>query len=97
MTSAAVRAALVSHAVVWLRARPETSLARLGADGLAARPLLIGDPLDVLTRVRDERDPYHRQVATLVVDVDDRTPEEVVAEVLAALAAGGTSSGGADG
>jgi shikimate kinase len=33
----------------------------------------------------DERTPIYESVATLVVDTDGRTPEEVADEVLAAL------------
>ena len=33
----------------------------------------------------DERTPIYESVATLVVDTDGRTPDEVAAEIVAAL------------
>ena len=69
-----------SGTVVWLRARPETNARRVG-DG-AGRPLLGDDPAGALTRLFAERAPFYREVADLVVDVDDLSPEEVVARIL---------------
>jgi shikimate kinase len=54
--------------VVWLRARPETLLARVG-DG-AGRPLLAGDPLGNLTRLASERSAAYEAAAHVIVDVD---------------------------
>ncbi|MGH9107813.1 MAG: shikimate kinase [Acidimicrobiales bacterium] len=105
--------------VVWLRARPDTLLARLGAG--EGRPLLSGragqgarpagqgarpaggesggagrasgnkgdEPagvVDVVCRLCAERAPLYQEVADLVVDVDDCSPEDVAAAVLAELA-----------
>ena len=42
-----------------------------------------GDPVAVLTRLDREREPYHRAVATLTIDVDDLDPEQVADAVLA--------------
>ncbi len=69
-----------SGTVVWLRARPDTNARRVG-DG-AARPLLGHDPAGAMTRLFAERAPFYGEVADLVVDVDDLSPEEVVARIL---------------
>lgn len=70
--------------VVWLRATPETAAARVG-DG-AGRPLLEGSsPVEVLRRLAEERSPRYEAAADLVVDTDDRTPDEVADEVVALL------------
>lgn len=65
---------------VWLRARPETVLARVG-DDVASRPML--DPDDPEASVRElqarRRDDYAR--AELAVDTDDLSPGEVAARV----------------
>jgi shikimate kinase len=69
--------------VVWLRARPQTLLARIGAD--PDRPWLRPDPLAVLTRMAAERDPWYAQVADVTLDVDDLAGEQAADAVLAAL------------
>ncbi len=71
--------------VVWLRARPETSAARVGTG--ETRPLLAGDPLGALQRLGAERRPFYEEVADTVVDVDDLTPDQIVERVMAATQA----------
>ena len=67
--------------VVWLRARTETLVARVGAgDG---RPLLGADPATALRTIYDARRPVYADLADVAVDVDGRTPEEIVEAVLA--------------
>lgn len=71
------------HPVVWLRARPETLAARVGA--AAHRPLLDEDPAGVLQRLEAVRRPLYEEVADVVIDVDDLTSEQVAACIEAAL------------
>ena len=71
-----------SGTVVWLRARPVTLGARVG-DG-AGRPLLGEDPTEAMGRLLTDRAPYYTELADLVIDVDDLTPAEVAARILAA-------------
>ena len=71
------------HPVVWLRSRPETLVTRVTSG--AHRPLLDEDPAGTLTRLAAARRPYYEEVADVVVDVDDLTPEQVVACVEAAI------------
>jgi len=71
------------HPVVWLRARPDTLAGRLGSS--THRPLLDGDPAGVLAALDAVRRPFYDEVADLVVDVDDLTPDQVVACVEAGL------------
>ena len=85
VTSPETRAALADVTVIWLRAEPEALLARLGAEEIAKRPLLASDPLGTMRRLDRERHPYHREVATHIIDVDDRTPAQVTAAVLEAM------------
>jgi shikimate kinase len=66
--------------VVWLRARPETTAARVG-DG-AGRPLLGDDPAEAMARLNAVRAPMYAEVADLVIDVDDLGPTEVAARVM---------------
>jgi shikimate kinase len=72
--------------VVWLRCRPGTLVARVMSG--THRPLLDEDPAGVLERLAAARRPYYEVVADVVVDVDDLTPEQVVACVEAATTHG---------
>lgn len=85
--SDATRATLAEgdHRIVWLRALPAT-LARNLADA-DDRPLLDeADDLEAkLAAMLEERALLYEEVADLVVDVEDRTADEVAAEVLAAV------------
>lgn len=70
--------------VVWLRARPDTLIARVGeGDG---RPLLAGDGAperaETLRRLDAERRPLYAEVAHAVVDVDDLDAPAVAENLL---------------
>ena len=69
--------------VVWLRADPALLAERVGS--ATHRPLLDGDPAGTLQRMFVDRAPLYREVADTVIDVDDRTVDDVVDAVLAAL------------
>jgi shikimate kinase len=70
--------------VVWLRARPTTLLAHIG-DG-AGRRAEATDPAWVAARAK-ERAPLYAEVASQIIDVDDRSPDEVADLILAGLSA----------
>jgi shikimate kinase len=70
--------------VVWLRADPAVLVERV--DGADHRPLLAVDPARALERLDATRRPLYAEVADQVVDVDVRSPDEVVDVVLAAVA-----------
>ena len=81
------RALRASGTVVWLRARPATLAARVGAG--ETRPLLAGSGLGTdmaLERLAHEREGHYRDVADLVVDVDGVSAHEVAELVMTALA-----------
>jgi shikimate kinase len=77
-----------SGIVVYLRARPETLLERIGDAG--SRPLLSGLSREArrarLAALLEERRSAYES-ASLVVDTDGRTPGEVAGEVAARLRA----------
>ncbi len=81
------RAAIAkSGKVVWLRARPETLLARIEADATTAqrRPnLTSAGGLAEIEGLLSVRTPVYAACADYVVDVDDVPPEEVAAEIAA--------------
>ena len=69
-----------SGEVVWLRACPETLAERVGPG--QGRPLLAGDPAGTLARLDEVRRPLYEELADLVVDVDDLSPDAVVEHIL---------------
>jgi shikimate kinase len=69
--------------VVWLRAHPST-LRRRALAG-AHRPFVHEDP-SAIARLDGERRPLYKEVADVVVDVDDRGPDEIVDEIVEGLA-----------
>jgi shikimate kinase len=68
--------------VVWLRARPETLLERIGSG--TGRRADATDP-DWLRKQARERETLYASVASQIVDVDDRTPAEAAAVILKRL------------
>jgi shikimate kinase len=69
--------------VIWLRARPETLAVRVAGGG--DRPWLRPDPLAVFTAMAHARYPLYEGVSDLIVDVDGRTPAQIVDLIVAAL------------
>lgn len=70
--------------VVWLRATPETILARLAADQQTADmrpPLTDKDPREEVVELLRRREPLYRACARQIIDTDQRTAAEVAAEV----------------
>ena len=57
-----------------------------------ARPLLLGNPRAQWQQLMSARRPVYRQVATLVVDTDGRTPAQIAREIAGALAACATGA-----
>ncbi len=69
--------------VVWLRVSAEEAVRRAG--GGTGRPLLAGaDPLDRARTLLAERESLYRR-ADLVLDVDDRTPADIVDAIAARI------------
>lgn len=82
------RAMVDGGIVVWLTADAHTLAAR--ATGAIHRPWLEEDAETWMREVAAERAPLYRELATLVADTEDRTPEEVaswIRDELAELAA----------
>ena len=69
--------------ILYLRAKKETLAARLQGDN--TRPLLqTEDSLDEkLERLLRERGEIYEGVANSIVDVDEKTPQQIVEEILA--------------
>lgn len=71
-----------SGKIVFLRAKVETLVQRLRAD--RERPLLKNaDSLqERLEKLLDERAPIYERTADITIDVDEKTPEEIVDEII---------------
>lgn len=84
--SEATRERLRGHVVVFLDVGMAAGVQRVGLS--SARPLLAGvNPRATYKELLDARLPVYREVATIEVATDHRTPAEVVAAVAAELAA----------
>jgi shikimate kinase len=77
----ATRDLLAGHQVVFLRVGLSDAVKRVGLG--SARPLLLGNVRGRIKALLDERTPVYESVATLVVDTDGRTPEDVAQEIIA--------------
>ena len=73
-------------AVVWLRVRPGTAAARFPSG--THRPWYGADPAVFLARQAASRGPRLAAVATLTLDADERTPDELADAILFGLAGG---------
>ncbi|HEX5119341.1 MAG TPA: shikimate kinase [Pseudonocardiaceae bacterium] len=81
------RAALAGHTVVFLSVGMAEGVRRTGLS--TARPLLAGvNPRATFKALLDARLPLYREVAAVEVATDTLPPEEIVAEVLAAIGNG---------
>lgn len=78
--NADTRELLRGHRVVFLDVGLAAASERVGF--AQSRPLLVVNPRAELKRLMTERRPLYEAVATAVVSTDDRSPEDVAAEVL---------------
>jgi shikimate kinase len=88
VTSAATRELLVAYArdggtVVWLDVDLPSAAKRVGLS--RDRPILGVNPRAMLRHMLETRAPLYGEVSTLTVQTGSRPPEDVVAEILAAL------------
>lgn len=73
------RAALEGQPVVFLRVGLSDAVKRVGLG--VGRPLLLGNVRSRIKALLDERTPVYEAVASITVDTDGRSPEDVAAEV----------------
>ncbi|MGQ0775377.1 MAG: shikimate kinase [Pseudonocardiales bacterium] len=82
------RAALGGHRVVFLSVGMAEGVRRTGLS--TARPLLAGvNPRATFAALLDARLPLYREVATMEIATDRRSPDEIAQDVLAALGGSG--------
>jgi len=72
------------HTVVFLRVGLAEAVKRVGLG--TSRPLLLGNVRSRIKALLDERTPIYESVADLVVETDQRSPQDVADEIRKALA-----------
>lgn len=77
------RSLIEGTTVVFLRVGLSEAVKRVGLG--VGRPLLLGNVRSRIKALLDERTPIYEAAATLVVDTDGRSPDEVAAEILEKL------------
>ncbi len=80
------REMLAGHPVVFLRVGLSDAVKRVGLG--SSRPLLLGNIRSRIKALLDERTPIYESVASLVVETDGRSPDEVAAEIVESLGGG---------
>jgi len=81
--TAVTQTRLAGHTVVYLSVGAATAAARVGMN--RDRPLLLGNVRARLKALLEARVPTYRRVATVIVDTEGRTPDEVADAVLGAI------------
>ena len=82
------RAMMASGKVVWLKAQPETILARMVGDVTTPqrRPDLTSKSgLEEILHLLAEREPIYREAADIEVDTESKTPEQIRDEIIQRL------------
>ncbi len=77
------RTLLKQHEVMWLDVSVATATRRAGMNQL--RPLLLGDVRARMQTLLEARLPLYREVATLRIDTNRRSPARVAARIVAHL------------
>jgi shikimate kinase len=77
------RALLAGQPVVFLDVSLSEAARRVGLG--TSRPLLLGNVRAQLKNLMDARRPLYTEVATIVVDTDGRTPDQLADEILERL------------
>ncbi|MDO9381166.1 MAG: shikimate kinase [Nocardioidaceae bacterium] len=77
------RELLAGHRVVFLRVGLGEAVKRVGLG--AGRPLLFGNVRAQIKATLEARAPIYESVATIVVDTDETSPDDVAARILEAI------------
>ena len=83
--SPVVRQALAGAPVAWLQVDATTAVSRVGLSG--PRPVLLGNVRAQWAALLTARAPLYEEVARWRIDTGQRTPEQVVADILKGMRA----------
>lgn len=86
----AIAEMLADHRVVFLDVTIAHAARRVGFDG--SRPLLAVNPRTAWTTMMADRRPTYERLGTVRVDTGDRSPEQIVDDVRAALSGLGSDA-----
>jgi shikimate kinase len=81
--AAQTRALLAKNTVVYLSVQLSDAVSRVGLG--SGRPLLAMNPRATLKYLLDQRRPLYEEVATVTVQTDGRTPEDIAAYLAATV------------
>ena len=77
------RVLLASHAdTVYLKADFDTLYDRISKDTETVRPLFVTNSRAAFKAIFDERQKWYEEVASQQIDVTDKTPEEIIEEII---------------
>ncbi|WP_321383771.1 shikimate kinase [uncultured Enterococcus sp.] len=69
--------------VIYLETTPEVFIPRLKNDHTTVRPLVVSKSPEEIKQVFEPRITFYKETASMIVSTDQRTPEEIVEEILA--------------
>lgn len=68
--------------VVYLETTPEVFIPRLKNDHTTVRPLVVSKSPEEIKQVFEPRITFYKEAASMIVSTNQRTPEEIVEEIL---------------
>lgn len=68
--------------VVYLKTKPESFISRLKQDHTTVRPLVVSKSAEEIEEVFEPRIPLYEESASFIIETDNRTPEEIVGEII---------------
>lgn len=68
--------------VIYLKTNPDVFISRLKQDHTTVRPLVVSKSPAEIQEVFEPRIPLYEESASLSVETNERTPEEIVQEIL---------------
>ncbi|MGC6769693.1 shikimate kinase [Enterococcus sp. LJL128] len=68
--------------VIYLQTTPEVFIPRLKNDHTTVRPLVVSKSPEEIKQVFEPRILFYEEASSMIVDTDQRTPEEITAEIL---------------
>lgn len=71
--------------VIYLETTPEVFIPRLKNDHTTVRPLVVSKSPDEIKEVFEPRITFYKEAASMIVSTDQRTPDEIVKEIIANL------------
>lgn len=74
-----IRSSLSKHQVCWLQVSSSAAASRIGLD--KPRPVLLGNVRASLIKLLAQRSPLYAQVATCIVDTDNKEPHVLIDEL----------------